>query len=115
MGNELTEDNNIQFKVKQVQNARDKELYKKKILKNQQTLKYTKYREKQNDWSSACSLEKLCYTAKLSVPNLKHGQYITLKRNFNINNVSSEEEEETRLQFYGMFVFLYFTIYADPC
>lgn len=43
--------------------------------------------------------------------------YSTLKRNYNINNVSSEEEEEeeTRLQFYGMFVFLYFTIYADLC
>lgn len=42
--------------------------------------------------------------------------YSTLQMNYNINNVSSEEEEEeTRLQFYGMFVFLYFTIYADLC
>lgn len=42
--------------------------------------------------------------------------YSTLKMNYNINTVwSEEEEEETRLQFYGMFVFLYFTIYADLC
>lgn len=42
--------------------------------------------------------------------------YSTLKTKYNINNVSSEEEEEeTRHQFYGMFVFLYFTIYADLC